>query len=209
LKEYSALQEAIRAKFRQTTVPEGLKEQIISERKAALQSQSRRRVLALAMVVVLGLLLLPKLFQMPGNPTEDISFTAFRQWSAGLVARYPKMDLATNDLAPIRQMVQRAGGAYVLPKALEATTPTGCATNLMKWNGHPVAMICFHSGKTGNPAVPDLFLLMTDRSGVIGAPPEKSPQFGKIARMTTASWSDGEKTYVLAAGEEAEIRKYF
>jgi len=73
------------------------------------------------------------------------------------------MDLETNDLAQIRQAVQKSQGAYTLPKALEATTPTGCATNLPTWNGnHRVAMICFNSGKPSDPTEPDLFLFITD-----------------------------------------------
>jgi len=212
LKEYVDLQEAIRAKFRQTPVPEGLKEQIISERKATLQMQTRRRTVAvaLALAVVLGVVLLPRVFMRSNNPREDISFGAFRQWTAGLVMRYPKMDLETNQITPIKEMVQRREGTFSLPKGLEATTPTGCATNLMAWNGHPVAMICFHSGKTSNPTEPDLFLFMTDRAAVTNAPEPNAMQFAKLAKLTTVSWSEGDKTYVLGArGSEEELRRYF
>src|SRR5437868_10205802 len=57
LEEHCALQEAIRAKFRETAVPEGLMEQIVSERKAAIRSRSRLRTMTLAMATaaVLGL----------------------------------------------------------------------------------------------------------------------------------------------------------
>jgi len=212
LKEYVEVQEMIRAKFRETAVPEGLKEQIISERKAALQMQTRRRtlVVALALAVVLGVVLLPKVFMRPTVSGDDMSFNSFRNWAAGLVLRYPKMDLETNQMGPIRQMVQTTEGAFTLPKGLEATTPTGCATNLMAWNGHPVAMICFHSGKTSDPTEPDLFLFMTDRVALTNAPEPSSMLFAKMSKLATVSWTEGDKTYVLGGrGSEEELRRYF
>jgi hypothetical protein len=214
LEEYCALQQVIRTKFRETTVPEGLLEQIVSERKAAIRSRSLRRTMTLAMAAaaVLGLLAVAKFYSPAPKIAEDNSFSGFRYWAAGQVIRYPKMDLETNDLAPIRQMVESAEGTYTLPKGLEATKPTGCATNLPPWNGsHRVAMICFNSGKPSDPTEPDLFLFITDRSAVPGAPPTNSPpQLAKISRLMTVSWSDGDKTYVLGGrGDEESLRKYF
>lgn len=209
--DYCAVQEAIRAKFRATAVPEGLKEQIISERKAALRSRSQKRVLALALVIVLGLIWLPKLLHSPNTIAEDTSFKGFRQWTTLLVLRYPKMDLETNNIAAIRQVVQKTEGKYTLPPALETTTPTGCATNVGAWGGtHPVAMICFHSGKTSNPSEPDLFLFMTDRTALPDPPQTSSVQFAKVGQLTTASWSDANKTYVLGVrGTEEDLKRYF
>ena len=212
LKEYVELQDVIREKFRQTGVPEGLKEQIISERKVLLQSQAKRRtaVVALALAVVLGLVLLPKVLMRPSIPADDLSFKGFRNWTALLALRYPSMDLETNQMAPIRDMVQKTEGAFTLPKGLEAATPTGCKTSFLPWNGHPVAMICFHSGKTSDPTEPDLFLFMTERSALANAPEPRSTQFVKVAKLATVSWSEGGKTYVLAGrGSEEELRRYF
>ena len=207
--DYCAVQEAIRAKFRATVVPEGLKEQIISERKAALRNRSQKRVLAMALVI-LALIWAPKLFRSSNNPAEKISLAGFQQRTVGLVVRYPKMDLETNNLAPIRQMVQKVEGKFTLPPSLQNTLPTGCATNLAPFNGHPVAMICFHSGKTSDPSDPDLFLFITDRTALSDAPPANSVQFASVHMLTTASWSDENKTYVLSLrGTEEDLKKYF
>ena len=213
LEEHCALQEAIRAKFRETAVPEGLMEQIVSERKSALTSkwQQKAMLLALTVAVLVGVLGLAKLYWPARQEAQDNTFEAFRLWTARKVLReYPQMDLETNDLAQIQQAVQKHSGPdYALPKPLAAARPTGCATNMPSWNGHPVSMICFNSGKTPNPAEPDLFLFITDSAAVPGAPASEALQFTNIVRLTTASWTDGKKAYVLGGFGDAEfIKKY-
>ena len=213
LEQHCAVQEAIRARFRETVVPEGLMEQIISERKAAMRRGVQRRAVLLATAaLIIGLIGVARWYWRPRAPAEDRTFAAFRVWTVSKVLReYPKMDLETNDLAQIQEAVQKHGqGNFTLPRALAATTPTGCATNL-HWNNrdHRVSMICFNSGKTSTSAQPDLFLFITDRAAVADAPPTNSPVYARFMRLTTASWSDGDKTYVLGGmGNEAFIKEF-
>ena len=130
--------------------------------------------------------------------------------AATVLRSYPKMDLETADLAQIRQFLVRtqAHGDYILPKGLQAATPTGCAT--LNWQGHRVAMICFNSGKSATATVPDLFLFVVDRSALQSPPAATPPQLSQVSRLALASWSKGDKTYVLAGfGDQTFIQKYF
>jgi len=210
LAEHCALQEALRAKFSEAAVPEGLMEQIISERKAHLM-RGRRRNAVLAAAVAIALFVLIGVMNHHPQPPEDKGFSDFRHQMAATVLRsYPKMDLETADLAQIRQFLVRtqAHGDYILPKGLQAATPTGCAT--LNWQGHRVAMICFNSGKSAASTVPDLFLFVVNRSALADAPNTGSKEVVPIVSLETASWSQGDKTYVLGGfGNEDFLRQYF
>ena len=212
LQDQSALQNALRAKFRQIQVPEGLKEQILSERKAHMALPLKRK-LVLGAVCAAGILLFAAIAQPLLRSHEDKSFANFRNRMVSTVARlglYPKMDFETNDPAQIRQYLaqHQAHGDYVLPSPLEKTTSTGCA--ILPWQGKPVSMVCFNSGKLPSSNSPDLFLFVINRTDVPKAPPSGAPQFAQEGRLAIASWTYRDKTYVLAGlGDEASLRQYF
>ena len=208
LKEHCTTQEALRAKFRQIVVPEGLKEQILSERTTHTVPFKRNLVLAAAFTLVL--LFLAGTALSIFRAREDKTFANFQTRMIRTVAReYPKMDLETNDQERIRQYLaqNQALADYALPGGLQKTTSTGCA--ILKWQGKTVSMICFNSGKSNNPNEPDLFLFVTHRTDMAN-PPSSKPEFSQNNRVATASWSAGEITYLLGGlGNEAFLRKYF
>jgi len=212
LQEQSLVQHALRAKFRQIPVPEGLKEQILSERKAHTSLPLKRRLILSAVCGVCILLLAAVILPLPRS-REDKSFANFRSRMVRTVAReglYPRMDLETNDLAQIRQyLAQHQGhGDYVLPGGLQNITGTGCA--VLQWREKRVSMVCFNSGKNPAPNGSDLFLFIIKRADVPKAPPSGAPLFAQRNRLATASWTYGDKTYVLASlGDEASLRKLF
>ncbi len=202
LEEHCARYESTRAKFRQIAVPAGLKEQIISERKVHTTTQVRRKVVlavaTFAAAVALGVVI----STLHLGPREDLTFTGFRNRMAKTVARgdYPPMDLETNDLAAIRRfLAQNQRGDYALPKTLEKVPSTGCA--LLKWQSNPVAMICFNSGQTKDTKRPNLFLFIVAAAQVPGAPDSEKPKYDQLDDLTTATWTRGDKTYILGTLE--------
>ena len=209
LAEHCALQEAISAGFRKIPVPEGLREQIISERKAHTASRFKRTA-ALVAVVAAMVFLVAGIAVRFSQTGEDKSLLGFRNRMVSVVLRnYPKMDLETNDLARIHQfLAQRGQGDYVLPAALQKTAGTGC--KLLSWQKAPVSMVCFYSGKSGKPKDPDLFLFVIDRSAIHRAPGPSAPDFEQFGKLATASWSQGGKLYLLGGlGDEQFLREYF
>src|SRR5204863_8075047 len=145
LQRQSLVQDAFRAKFRQIAVPEGLKEQILSERKVQTSLPLKRK-LVLSAVCAVCILLLAAVVLPLLRSHEDNSFANFQSRMVKTVARqglYPKMDLETNDLAEIRKFLaqHQAPGDYVLPRALQNTTGTGCA--ILEWQGKVDSMPCF------------------------------------------------------------------
>jgi hypothetical protein len=208
LAEDCALYAAVRSKFEQIPVPEGLKEQIVSEQKArtSIASRSKAALLAVCAVIVLLLLGLGAFYL---RPTEDRSLSAFGARMAGIPLRgYPKMDLETNNLAAIHQyLVQNGGQDYALPKGLKTASGTGC--KILTWHGKRVSMVCFNSGKNAAANTPDLFLFIIQRSGLSNPPVSNSPQFARMSGLTAASWSRGNLTYVLQGmGDETFLLNF-
>jgi hypothetical protein len=113
-------------------------------------------------------------------------------------------------LQAIRQELAKHGQPNLaITPPLEKTEGTGCAT--LDWQDKPVAMICFNSGKNGNPKKPDLFLFIADKSSIKN-PPESAviAHSRAVKKLVSRSWSSGDKTYVLAAfGDEEFLKQYF
>ena len=213
--EHCARQEILRAKFREIPVPAGLKEQIVSEHAALARSATQRRnvlvgVLAVAAIVV-ALLVVSRTLIPRGAGTKDYNTLANYQGQMIAIASSAyTMDYATNDLTQIRAYLAKnhAPADYTLPTSLEKTAATGCA--IESWGNANVSMICFRTGKPLPPKLPgDLWLFVVDRAAVKGAPTSTSPRFTQINRIITATWTRGDKLYLLGTeGDEQTIRKY-
>jgi hypothetical protein len=207
--QHCARQRAISSGFERLPVPEGLKEQILSERPRQITPSRRPKTLALVLAVAPLLMLLGfAVIYFRGPSVTD--FPTYRQAMVGKTIRYPKMDLETDDLGKIRRYLAEHGGQkdYVLPAGLQALAGTGC--KILDWRGKRISMVCFNSGKNGNPQTPDLFLFILDRSGV--QPPSghcggPGPDIADVKSLATAGWINGEKTYLLAGSGSADFLK--
>jgi hypothetical protein len=200
----------VRARLQEIPVPEGLKEQIVSERRVRLNPGFRKKtvVAALALALVCLVAVLAVLHYASGTPN---SFDKFQKRMARIVLReYPRMDKETSNLEEIRQYLvsRQAHGDYHLPSALEQTASTGCA--VLSWHGQRVSMVCFNSNNFRTPGAPsDLFLFIIDRAAISSAPAQGPPQLAQVNRLTTASWSEKDKTYILGTlGGEDVLRKF-
>ena len=85
-----------------------------------------------------------------------------------------------------------------MPPALaKLTLEGGC---LLDWRGHKVTLICMEATGQG-----DVWLCLAGR----GTVPETARQVGKVGKMMTAAWTDGNLVYLLITeGDEAALRRY-
>jgi len=209
LTEHSARQEALRTAFRKIAAPAGLKEQIISEQAARQRPGLRRSgMLLMAAAAVVVLVILTPLWRQ--HRGEEDTYAIYRNRMAGIALREYRMDLTTSDPAAIRGfLAQKAAPAdYVLPAPLEKTAVAGCA--IEGWQNARVSMICFRTGKPLSPGQQsDLWLFVVDRSTVRHAPPPDERRFAQISRLSTVTWTQGDKLYVLGIeGSEQDLRRY-
>jgi len=207
--QQQALTAALQSKFRTIPVPEGLKEQILSERHARRIVLTRRPALVgVCLAIVLAVVVSAHFFSSPG----DIREASFRDRMARIASReYPKMDLETKELTQIQEFLKskQAVADYELPAGLGKASATGCA--ILKWRGYPVSMICFDSGKKADPNDPaDVFLFVIPHAAIPKAPPAKAAKFAQMSRVATVTWSSGGNTYLLAGfGDKDFLRNYY
>jgi len=211
LEQQVAQQETVRAKIREIPVPAGLKEQIISERRVFAQ----RRVVRLAITWVAALASVLAIGWWAAfvgqRPPSDDTFSNYRSRMVSAALRDYSMDLETNDAGRIRAYLaqQSATDNYELPAGLQNAAEAGCA--IKNWQGAKVALLCFRTGKPLPPGRrSDLWLFVVDRAAVKGAPASVEPQFAKVNKLMTATWTRGNKLYLLGAGgDERSLRKWF
>ena len=199
----------LRRKFQSIPIPAGLKEQIISERKIRRPAFQRYWGLLLAAAAVVALLIGLEWGFRPFHALPD-NFLAYRKRMTETALRSYAMDKTAADPAVIRNFLRQtnAPSDYSLPSGLEAAALAGCKVS--SWQGSPVSMICFKSGRplsTGDQS--DLWLFVTARKAVSNAPAPGGPVFARVNKAVTASWSDDNNNYLLAAvGDEAFLRNY-
>lgn len=200
--QHCAFQTAMRRKFREIPAPANLHRDLLAERNiirpAVWWRQPRWIAAAATFVLVAGL---ATLLLRPPVPDRFVDFqgrmvrTALKQYS---------MDIVTNDMKQVRQFMAERGAPadYVVPRGLAQMSLTG--GGFLKWRSAPVSMVCFDRG--GGQM---LYLFVIPRTAVKDAPPE-SPQFSKLNTLTTACWSRGDRTYLLAGPADADFRQgYF
>jgi hypothetical protein len=203
--DHCALYSVLRSKFKQIAVPEGLKEQIIAERRVHTMPLWQRAVLVAGAVAVAVMVLLQ--IQSHRRPEEPHDFSAYRAYMGGMAVRGYGMDTNLSNLDAIRAyLAQRQAIAdYVLPPELQKNAkPAGCLVTA--WQGKDVSMICFQSGRPLGPGKEsDLWLFITDRAVAKDAPAASTPKFEKVNGLMTASWTVGNRTYVLAAEADQQF----
>jgi hypothetical protein len=203
--QHHAFQKAMRAGFRQIEVPAHLKASLLIQKPAQRtfvtpQVWWRRPVWLTAAAAVLLVLGLIGAWLKPRVPDRFANFQSRMVGAAQLAYR---MDLETNDMQQVRQLMASRGAPadYDVPPALEHLQLTGGGR--LTWRSNPVAMVCFDRGDKQM-----LFLFVMKRSAVKDPPP-KTPQLAKVRQMLVASWTLGDNTYVLAGPEEADFLKKY
>ena len=196
-----ACQQALCAKFSEIPLPANLRASLLAERKTIRPAFWQRPPLWLAAAA--ACLLLMGVWALLLQPRIPDRFADFRARMVRNALRQYSMDIITNDMQEVRQFLAKRGAPadYALPNGLRRLSLTG--GGYLKWRSQPVAMVCFDRGDKQM-----LFLFVLDRSVVKDAPPA-TPELTKVNKLVTASWSEGDKTYVLAGPEETDfVKKY-
>jgi hypothetical protein len=210
--EHCSVYQSIRQKLKHVAVPEGLAEQIIAERKVSRPGfwdvPAVKTVIAgIAAVAAICLLILQWL---PAR--ENTGFSGFRDRMLSTALRNYAMDLSTQNMTDVRAYLQQHGAIsdFEVPSALNNAELVGCVATT--WQGKPVSMICFRSHHPLNPQkTSDLWLFVTDKSSVRSIPITSKPVLEQLQswNVTTASWIENGKAYLLAIEGEEELLKQY
>ena len=81
------------------------------------------------------------------------------------------------------------------------------ACDVLDWHGKKVTLVCYVVAHDGDRK--EMHLLVINRSDLPGAPLSETPQFVQVGHHATATWTQGDKTYVLASGGDKEyLQRY-
>lgn len=192
---------AMRDGLASAPVPENLREQIRRRTKIVpLPWWQQPPIWAAAAAVVLMAAFVAVFWN--ARPAGD-SFAIFRSRMVSSVLRSYHMDIRTNDMASIRQFLasKRAPADYALPAPLTRLPASGAG--VMSWQAASVSMVCLDSGAQGT-----VFVFVVDKR-TVSKPPGPSPELAQVNKLMTASWTKGEKVYVVAIQADAEaLKKY-
>jgi len=207
---HCTVQTAIHARFQQVPLPEGLKEQILSEYKSRVVTVWWRQPAVLAVAAALAILVAVGSLWLttPRPANEEVSFASYRGRMGRTALRAYGMDLETNDVPQIRAYLAQhlAPADFVLPKNMATTPSVGCG--VLKWQDQPVAMVCFRTGKPLAPgAKSDLFLFVIDRKALPDLRITDPPEIVPVNKLVTVSWVTGERVYLLAGFDEESLRR--
>ena len=203
-----AVYNIIRAKLKEIPVPQDLKRRIILEQPGRL----RTIVLPLAIRLLAAAAAIAALIAVASTwfsvPKENISDT-FRRRMAAKAARGYAMNFLADDQAKIRAefLALKAPADYVLSPNLQRLPGEGGAVFL--FNNHPVEMVCLYDGRDAQGRKNDLWVFITGKSSVPNAPPPGKTEFVPEGDLMTATWTVGDKVYLLAINGDAKaLQKY-
>ena len=200
--QHQAFQAAMQAKLREIKVPEHLKAALLSQQRIIRPSVWWQRPVWIAAAAAIMLLL--TLVPTWRRPTVHNRLRDYQETMVSRVLLQYRMDLETNDMSQLRKYVATKGAPadYELTRGLAKLQLTGGAA--LSWRTNPISMVCFDRGDKQM-----VFLFVMKRSA-LPDPPGEIPKVVRISDYLTASWTRGDKTYVLAGPEEPDFaRKYF
>jgi len=203
--QHVEFQKAMRSSLRQIEVPSHFKAALLAGNKMVFPAVwwQRPAIIWLAaatavFVLVIGLAALR--FRLDSRLDR---FATFKERMVSEVQREYAMEWETSDMGQLRQSIASSGGQadYEVPKALEKLKLTG--GGVLKWQNNKVSMVCFDRG--GGRI---LFLFVTKRDAFKDPPPLRTPQLGVVLNYMTASWTQGEDSYVLAGPGEKDLETF-
>ncbi|HKS37523.1 MAG TPA: hypothetical protein VJW76_10065, partial [Verrucomicrobiae bacterium] len=204
---HCARQSLVRKHLKQVPVPEELRQRILEHVDGHSTIVWWRHPMFHALAAAAGIILVAGLVWLWTQPGRGNRFADYRDQVVRGVQRFydmNNMDRLTNNLTEIRAFLARnsAPSDYVLTRPMENLPGIGC--NILQWRSNKVSLVCLDSGNTNI-----LYFFVVDRSAVSDPPPTGAPQFVRIRKLMSASWSEGNRVYILAAGGEEDVLRRF
>lgn len=205
LEQQTVLDASLREKIAEITVPVGLKTRILARQPSSAATtlswwQKPAWLAGLAATVVLMAVGLGLWFRKQ----YGTGFVAYRKEMAQFAATSYHRDVSGKSFDELRQAFVELQwpSNYVVPPALEPVRVLGgCA---LRWHDEKVSMLCLQSRDYKK-----LWLFVARRAAFPNAPQTSTPQFASAGELMTATWSQGDESYLLSIeGTEADLKKY-
>jgi hypothetical protein len=200
-----ALDMALRRKLQEIPVPAGLQKRILASRPKPLTRPDwwRKAPILSAAAAVLVVIGVSAVWLAPWKPA---TWSDFRAKMVEEVTGPYDLDIKTRSHDQVRQRMAAAGypSGYRLPPGLLEYPLEGGLK--LHWRGHKVSVVCFGSDDERKP---DVWLIVSSRTSLPGAPARATPEFGLIGKSRIASWADDGHFYVVATQDGPDLRGLF
>jgi hypothetical protein len=215
--EHCTSYEAVRRTLHQTPVPAGLREAILQAHGQRHPAGRWPQPALLAPAVVVAIIVITVIaygvYRHRAAVTPPRDFAAYLQTMTRVAAGRYMMAIETAEPDVLRHYLATAHAPtdYALPRGLRVLRLEGGL--VVEWFGHKVAMLCFaqddeepHDKDTKDDH--DAWFFVVSRTALPDAPASEAPQFAPTHGLITASWSRGDKTYMLATrGAQATLER--
>ncbi len=123
---------------------------------------------------------------------------------ARLVQRSFPMKIVLTDQSAIRQYFRTNGGPYdfSLPHNLEKLPGMGAA--VLTWHSQPVSLFGLNAGVNTN-----FYIFLIKKTTFANEPVPANPQFSRVGRVMTASWTAGNNIYLVTGPNDATTLQSF
>ena len=122
------------------------------------------------------------------------------EWQSASLAVLSRLETGHADLDHVARQISDLKGWLAtagapapsrVPRGLESLASFGCKT--LDWNDRKVSILCFSLN-----ASQEVHLVMVRNTGLATSPPQGQPEFAEKDGWTTASWSEGQDSFMLA-----------
>lgn len=171
----------------------------------AIPAEAGRRLNPVAVLAgFAAALLIAMLAWSLAAPKPKDPFVNYRERMVRVVRRAYPAQISVTDLAQVRDYFRTNAGPvdFPLPRNLEKLQPKGCA--VFTWRSHPVGLMSFEAG--GNTNI-SLFLIPRASFPVTSIP--LATDYARVGKLLTASWTDGERVYLLAGPDDPALLKNY
>jgi hypothetical protein len=198
--EQCALYATVKAKLEEIPVPDDLKDRILSDRKVVRPALwTRRRIVLVAAAALVLLVAIAALCFRAGTNSD---LRVYRRDMVQFIADLYRMNVQATTWEGLQKAFAKQGwpSDYVVPNTLQSVSLEGGC--MLIWRDEKVSLICMKSEKKKG-----LWLFVMNRTGLPASASKEKPQYGKVGKLSTATWSQGDKTYLLATeGDAADLR---
>lgn len=199
-----ALDAALQRKLQEIPVPVGLQARILASRPKRLTHPgwwwNPSLLSAAAVLVMVGV------SAVWLAPWRSATWSDYQAKVLHDVAEPYRLDIETRSHEQVRQRMAAAGypSDYRMPPGLLEYPVEGGLK--LRWRGHKVSVVCFGSDDEHKP---DVWLIISSRTSLAGAPAQATPEFRVIGKSRIASWADDGHFYVVATQDGPDLKGLF
>ena len=195
-----ALDAALRRTLQEIPVPLGLEARILASRpkRIARPEWWRQRALLSAAAAVLAVIGVSAAWLA----WQPATWSDYQAHVVSEVIEPYRLDIKTESQDKVRQSLAAAGypSDYRLPPGLQEYPLEGGLK--LSWRGHKVSVVCFGSDEQRKP---DVWLIISSRTSLSGAPVGATPEFGAIGKNRIARWADEGHFYIVATQDGPDL----